>query len=307
MYKPSKKLAEALFPRHQENPWRQAAENNAKRTKTEGDQPTQPTIPLENDIQVPALLTMKEITSAIYTYIHSKGLQDINDKSVINFDKTLQSLFERETINFAELQQTLFAKNLVAAVGLDQEPVILTYIMKREGVSQQQPAGTITVSSKSAAEKSANTPAATMVTPHGSKPAPDITITPTVLSFDMDVAGPSLFHSRTRELLHKIKKREFEYTSSRTRARYLLVASRGNEDVVKTKIEQVVAGQGYAAENIPIFLALAKAAPADSEARVAAQIDAQTCAIVERLEECNGQAEAAWDMVDACKGLSANS
>lgn len=313
MYKPSKKLAEALFPRHQENPWRHVAVNNAagpdaKRQRTEGEQqPTPTTIPLENDIQVPTLLTMKEISSAIDTYIQSKGLQDINDKSVINLDKTLQSLFERETMNFAELQQTLVAKNLVTAVGKDQEPVILTYVMKKEGVSQEQPTGTSTVSSQSAAEKDANTPASAMVAPHGSKPAPDITITPTVLSFDMDIDVPSLFHCRTRELLHKIKKREFGYTSSRTRARYLLVASRGNEDIIKTKIEQVVAGQGYAEENAPIFLALAKAAPPASEARIAAQIDAQTCAIVGRLEDCNRQAEAAWDLVDACKGLSANS
>lgn len=311
MYMPSKQLAETLFPRHQENPWRQAAVNNAipdaKRQKSEGEQASQPTIPLDNDIQVPALLTMKEITSAIYTYIQEKGLQDINDKSVINLDKPLQSMFERETMNFAELQQTLFAKNLVTEVGTDQEPIILTYVMQKEGVSNQQPTGMTTVSSQSAAEKTANTPAAIMVNPNESNPTPDTTITPTVLSFDMDIAVPSLFHSRTRELLHKIKKREFEYTSSRTRARYLLVASRGNEDIVKTKIEQVVAGQGYAGENTPIYLALAKAAPPNSEARIAAQIDAQTCAIIERLEECNRQAEAAWDLIDACQGLSAQS
>lgn len=311
-YKPSKKLAETLFPRHVENPFRQAAIDqadgpDAKKRRTEGEPVPQTTIPLENDIQVPALLTMKEITTAIYMYIQKKGLQDSVDKSIINLDKTLQSLFERETMNFAELRQALFAKNLISEVGKDDEPVILTYVMTKEGVSQQQPAGTTTASSQTAAEKTANTPAATMVAPEGSKPAPDIIVTPTVFSFDMDIAIPSLFHYRSRELLHKIKKREFEYTSSRTRARYLLVACRGNEDIVKTKIEQVIAGQGYAGENVPIYLALAKAAPPKSEARVAAQIDAQTCAILERLEECNRQAEAAWELVDACKELSAKS
>ena len=126
---------------------------------------------------------------------------------------------------------------------------------------------------------------------------------PQVLSFDMDVSIPRFFHFRARELLRRIKRREFEYTSARTKARYMMVASRGNEDVIKGKIEQCMSGHGYAAENIPVFLALARAAPPNSEARGAAQMDARACALVERLDECSRKVAAAWEVVDTCLNL----
>ena len=118
--------------------------------------------------------------------------------------------------------------------------------------------------------------------------------TPSLLSFDMDVAVPSLFNYRARELLRNVKKREFEYTTCRTKARYLLVASKGNEDTVKNKIEHAISGQGYVADNIPVFLALARAAHPNSETRLNSQIDARTCDLMDRLDESNGQAEASW-------------
>lgn len=219
---------------------------------------------------------------ALYRYIVDKNLQDANDKSLIVFDKVLSNLLECESMNFSDLQQALLTKNLVVPVGPDDEPIVLTYVMKKETTSPQQPLSTL---EKKDAEEQVG---------HHNQ----------VLSFDTDVAVPSYFHYRSRELMRKIKRREYEYTSSRTKARYLLVASKGNEDIIKSKIEQVISGQGFAAENIPIFLALARAAPPNSEARAAAQIDAKTCALVERLEECSRKAEAAWDLVDACRGLT---
>ena len=162
----------------------------------------------------------------------------------------------------------------------DEEPTVLTYIMNEKTTSPQQPPGTTSEE---------------MMEEEGHQHQ--------VLSFDMDVAVPILFHYRSRELLRRIKRREFEYTSSRTKARYLLVASRGDEDIVKAKLEQVVSGHGYSVENIPVFLALAKAAPPNSEARNAAQIDAKTCALVGRVDECTRRAQSAWDLVEACSDL----
>lgn len=276
LYRPSPALAEKLFPRHQDNPAKRA--NDQKRKRTGGEQDDSPPIALENDIRIPSLLKMKEITTAFYLYIRDKNLQDPAEKSIILLDKNLSELFECESMSFADLNAALLSKNLIQAVTPEEHPIVLTYIMKKDTVSPQQP-----TAAKSQRHE---------------------VYSPTVLSFDMDVAVPSLFHYRSREMMRKIKKREFEYTSSRTKARYLLVASRGNEDIVKTKIDQAVSGQGYAEENIPVFLALAKAAPPNSEARVASQIDAKTCALVQRLDECSRQAEAAWDLVDACKGLA---
>ena len=98
-----------------------------------------------------------------------------------------------------------------------------------------------------------------------------------------------------------MKKREFEYTSCRTKARYLLVAGKGNEDIIKSKIEQAISGQGYTIDNVPIFLALARAAQPYSETRTSSQIDARTCDVLGRVEETNRQAEQSWDAVDALK------
>jgi chromatin remodeling complex protein RSC6 len=275
LYKPSPALADAFFPKHKNY---DTGRRDAKRTP-----------PLENDIQAPSLLTMNEITMAIFQYIQDKRLHDPSDKSLIVCDKTLAGLLECESLNFSQLHQTLLSKNLVLPVGPEEEPIVLTYVMTEKTTSPQEPPGTESSNgsvSSTAAEADDHT--------HQ------------VLSFDMDVSFPGLFHYRARDLLRRIKRREFEYTSSRTKARYLLVASRGNEDIVKNKIEQAVSGQAFSVENIPVFLALAKAAPPNSEARNASQIDAKTCALVERLDECSRSAEAAWDLVEACQGLGRN-
>jgi len=72
--------------------------------------------------------------------------------------------------------------------------------------------------------------------------------------------------------------------------------------MIKTRIEKAVSGQGYERDNIPVFLALAKAAMPHSEARGSAQIDARTCDIVARIEEASQNVELAWEEVDAIRG-----
>ena len=69
--------------------------------------------------------------------------------------------------------------------------------------------------------------------------------------------------------------------SSCTCAHNLLVASHANDELVREWIEDTVCGHGYMPEHIPIWLALAKAAPAKSKARAAAQIDARMCLLLE--------------------------
>jgi len=207
-------------------------------------------------------------------------LQDESDKSLIVCDKVLTGLLDCESLNFGDLQSTLLSKNLIKPLQPEEDPIVLTYVMKTNTVSPQGPPPQGTA----------------LEIPEGHIPS--------VLSFDMDVHIPSFFHWRAREIMRRIKRREFEYTSSRTKGRYMLVASRGNEDVVKTKIGECVSGFGYAEENIPIFLALAKAAPPNSEARGAAQTDAKTCALVGRLDECTRKAQSAWDLVEDCRRVA---
>lgn len=123
-----------------------------------------------------------------------------------------------------------------------------------------------------------------------------------VLSLDMDVHVPSLFHYRCRELLRRIKQREFEYTSSRTKARNWLVTGRAAEDKVRQLLEDCVTGQGYTMQHIGSWLALARAAPEGSEARQTAQLDAQICYLLERAEHHAKSAQAAWSVVETCGG-----
>jgi hypothetical protein len=295
-YKPSAELADKFFPKHRNDEARQQRSTTSvhKRKKTESDDAHESSsvIALENEIHVPSLLVMDEVIMALFQYIYDNKLQDLTDKSLVVCDKVLSGLFECDSFNFSQLESLLLSKELVTEVAADEEPMNLTYILTESTASSQVPLGTSdpTVASDSTVAKE--------------EIADGSVQTHQVLSFDMDVSVPALFHYRTRELMRRIKRREFEYTSSRTKARYLLVASRGNEDIVKTKIEQVVSGRGYSAENIPIYLALAKAAPANSEARASAQTDAKICSLLERLEEFSRGAETAWDLVDACRGMT---
>jgi hypothetical protein len=217
---------------------------------------------------------MKEIVSAIFFYIQEKRLQDELEPSVIVNDKILANLFQCDRMNFADVQQLLFSKELVADAS--KEPIVLTYIMTQDTASPS----------------------------FGEPPSDHPERIPSVLSFDTDVYVEGVFHYRARELLRRIKRREFEYTSSRTRARNLLVAGRANDELVRERIEDTVCGRGYTAEHIPVWLALAKAAPAKSEARAAAQMDAKMCLLLERLEHHSRAAQAAWDVVNACRGES---
>ena len=285
MYKPCSSLADSFFPKHRDDASRRRSPG--KKRKSDGgsasipeSQDELPPIALDNNIYVPSLLTMNEIIMALFQYIQDKNLHDPSDKSLIRCDKVLANIFDCETFNFSELRELLLSKSLITKVEASDDPIALTYIMKEGNVSPQEP--------------------------------PDPSKTPKdheddshhqVLSFDTDVWVPSLFHYRSREIMRRIKKREFEFTSSRTKGRYLLVARRGNEDLVKNKIELAVSGRGYSSSNIPVFLALARAAPPGSEARSSGQTDSKICSLVHRLEEHSNGAEASWNLVDACRRL----
>jgi len=275
-------------------------------------------IPLENDIRVPIFLTYNEISMSLFRYIQDNDLHDPTDRSNILCDKLLTEIFEVESMSFGQLKEQLIQKKLIQRSGApsssstDQKllsppkyggstssndepvtPVVLTYVMNEQTTSPHVPTGYEEETEKQ--DESVAKRRAAYSTPE------DPDHNPTVLSFDMDVAIPSFFNYRARDLLRRVKKREFEYTTCRTKARYLLVAAKGNEDTIKTRIEKAVSGQGYEADNIPVFLALAKAAMPHSEAREAAQIDARTCDIVGRVEEANRSVALAWEEVEAIR------
>jgi hypothetical protein len=276
LYQPSPALAKALFPQHL-NERRVPGSTTGKSSKrshkkqkiattdesvTTAGIETKEIIPLQNYIFVPALLTMKEIVSAVFHYIRFQNLQIPEEAPMVTCDKTLQSLLECDRFNFADLQFLLTTKHLI--VDATHEPCSFTYIVGGDAAAVPQ---------------------------H-------------IMSLDMDVHVPSLFHYRCRELLRRLKQREFEYTSSRTKARNWLGgrSSGGSDDKVRQLLEDCVTGQGYTTQHIGSWLALARASPDGSEARETAKLDAQLCLLLERAQHHATAAQAAWDVVEMCGG-----
>ncbi|KAL7562972.1 hypothetical protein ACA910_018611 [Epithemia clementina (nom. ined.)] len=231
--------------------------------------------PVENEVHIPDGLTMRQIAMAFFTYIHDHQLCDESDRGTIICDERLQNLFQLERFNFSGLQQLLLSNNLVKP--MSGNPVKLTYIMKEDTATTYCPPPP----------------------PLGSKGDDDV-FEPLQFQFDMDVMVPSLFPFRSREILRRMKRRELEYTSSRTKARYLLMARRAKEEEdVKMMIDQVVSGHQLGSEYIPIFTALAKAAPPHTEARRAAQCDAKVSFLMAKIQEHVAAATNAWKNVAA--------
>jgi len=123
-----------------------------------------------------------------------------------------------------------------------------------------------------------------------------------LLSCDIDMDVPSLLHFRTRDILRRIKVREYEYTSSRTRAIRTVQSTGADEDVVRERLDDIVKGRALTLGHAQVLLALAKSAPPGSEARREAHIDARTAMLLDRLEHHSKMAKAYWDIVKACQG-----
>ena len=81
-----------------------------------------------------------------------------------------------------------------------------------------------------------------------------------------------------------------------------MLAGKATEELLRTKMDQCVSQKGFSkGENVPIFVAVSKVAPKNSEARIAAQIDSHTCDLVGRIEESGRLASTTWEAVDATK------
>jgi SWIB/MDM2 domain len=234
--------------------------------------PDRPPLSLDNSIDIPQGLTWREIGKAFCVYIQDRDLTDPNDKATVVCDDLLRQLFQVDRFPFAQLHRLLTHHQLF--ISISSEPVELTYLLK----------------------------------PETALPNNDRQLTKaqhrelhySLLQLDMDVSVPSLFPFRCRELLRRIKRRELEYTSSRTKARYLLMARRAkSEDSVKTLIDDVVGGRAIDRELQPVLAALAKSTPPNTEARMAAHCDMRMSYLLERVREQVAEAQEAWDVVDA--------
>jgi len=280
----SVEMAREFFPKHVAS----LEENNAadsttdetdadgkKRKGTDDDDATAHLPPSVDDIHIPEGLTMSQIVFAFFQYIQDHHLCDENDRSMIKCDEKLKTLFGGlEQFSFSGLQQLLITRNLIRPL-YQHHPVTLTYVM-REAHSTNH---------KLPAEKKA-------VLSEDTLPSPSL------LQLDMNVAVPTFFPYRAREMLRRVKRRELEFTSSRTKARYLLVSQKAkDEEDAKNLLDEVVSSHSYGDEYIPAFHALAKAAPPHTEARLASHLDARLSYLLPRVQEYVASTREAWKRV----------
>jgi hypothetical protein len=266
-YQVSKELAEALFPSHGPG-----VVGSTIGTKRKIDEVAIEIPCLENEIEIPSGLTMSELIQGFFTYVQDRNLCDDSDMSTIVCDEALQQLFEVDRIPFSQIQVMLVTKNLIRNVS--NEPVRLKYILRPDQFVA---------------------PSHISLDSH----------LPAQLQLDMDVNLPAFFPYRARELKRRIKRRELEYTSSRTKARYILMARRSkNEETVKQQIEQAVTGHIVGRDMIPILAALAKAAPPHTEARLASHLDAKISFMFGQAEEHQKAAQDAWNRLSILEGTS---
>ena len=303
LYEISPELAKELFPKHlPAEPSEPASSTSmgaeSKKRKAETEVPTASVSgpsgggssnnnntplppPVEDEIHMTEGFTMRQIVMTFYTYIHDNRLCDEVDKSTIHCDEKLRNLFQLDQIAFFGLQNLLISKNLIKP--MSNNPVKLTYIMKEDAATNYRSPPPPPVVGKTEEEL-----------------LPASLATPSQLQLDMDVIVPSLFPFRAREILRRLKRRELEYTSSRTKARYFLMARRAkDEEDVKAMIDQVVSGHQLGKDYIPVFGALAKAAPPHTEARNAAHYDERLCYIAGKVQEHVAAAIDAWNKVGA--------
>jgi len=278
--------------------------------------PKYTTVPVDNDIYVPLLVTMEDIIGAILCYVKDRDLIDKIDPNMICNNAVLCNLFECNVMSLQTMKGLLLSRKLIEKVGVKDHPIVITYVMRKDGgvarvndqiyestvslsgpkdVTTESPPQESTMNENEAADKCTST---TKITPDFKSIEG---LHPNFLTFDMDVEVPTLFAYRTREILGRIKRREFEWTNARTKALRMVQASKVEEDLIKEKLEDIVKGRGLSKDHIPILLALARTSSGGSQAQICAHIDARTAFLVQRLEHHTNLAETCLETVEGLR------
>lgn len=319
-YKPSKKFCETLFP-NLPPPKNKTLLQGEEKQSTQ-DVPQQVSLLFDNHVHIPTVFTMDEILIAIELYIRKRGLYDENDPTVIHNDGKLEQLFDCKEMTMTSIRQLLLSRGhlLPAIPGTPGDsPIVLRYVMKKDTASttnQHHPGDT----QKKDNEQSKQSDSQKEKQPRPKRrrrttsPAPSSDVGqkadgeqgsssphPNVLSCDVDIDVAQLFHSHCRDILRRIKMREYEYTSCRTKALRTVEQTRALEDVIKERLENIVKQKGLTMGHQPVLAALAKEASDGSEARIAAHLDSKTALLLDRLERHCEQAHACWKIVDSCR------
>ena len=263
----------------------------------------------DKDVHVPTTVTMDEALHAIFFYIRTRELQDPSDLSVINNDDVLTNLFGVDRMHFSSVRGLLLERQLLMKVQPCTQPIIFNYDMTLDGA---EPLGK--KKKKKVAVPLNNDAATTAESGSRRRSTNNDAIdnaqsdeleepTQTMMSCDIDIEVPNLYHLRTREILRRTTLRSFEYTSSRIKALRSLMATNVDEETAKSVIGDVVTGKGYAPSHKQALMAIGHASNRGGEAHKAALIDLRTAALIERLEEQTSLARGYWDVVNTCRAL----
>jgi hypothetical protein len=270
---------------HQQQTEGNTASSSSSKTKRKLETDTTadgyPWPPVDYEIHLSASLTMSEIVQTFFVYLTDHQLMDPDEKSTIICDAVLKTILGVERLPFHQLQATLLRQTIIA---LDDQPAVqATYIMRRDTAQNYM-------------NRTASLDPSNLAGPAAAA---------ALWQWDMEVPVPQLFDFRVRELLRRIKRRELEYTSARTKARYLLAARRmKDEDVIRNQIELVVSSKLLAPAALqPVMLALAKAAPPQTQARTCALADAQISYLLEQLPQHCRAALEAQELLEACLAI----
>lgn len=282
-------------------------DNNVVATGIAAIGETPPQVKLEEKEGVPNTITMDEAVAAVFFYVRTRGLQDPHDASIINNDEQLSKLFGCNRMLLSAVRPLLIQKGLLVKVEPCTHPVIFNYAMTPDGKEPLTSKKTDVAPEKPTVDdaKSGGRRRTSTVEKSASAEEEEEEEAPmqTMLSCDMDVHVPNLYHNRSKDVLRRIKNREFEYTSARTRAFRSLLTTFVHEDTARQVLGDAARGRGYAPYHKKAWMALAQGAVDGGEAQKAAMIDLRTTSLVEKLEERCSMAQGFANIVQACKGL----
>jgi len=258
----------------------------------------------DKEVYVPKTITMDEALYAIFFYIRTRELQDPNDRSIVNNDETLTNLFGCSRMLFSAVRGLLIEKQLVQPC---TQPIVFHYDMTVNGAEPLLKTKTKVVEPTKKVELGSTRRKSAIRELESDKSDNDEDPEEphqTMLSLDVDVEVPNLFHVRTRELLRRTTLRSFEYTSCRIKAIRSLVATDVHEDTAKQVVSDVVSGKGYAPHHKQAIMAISNGAMPGGEVQRAAAIDLRTTALIEKLNEQTAKARKYWDVLAACQNLN---
>jgi hypothetical protein len=308
MYVPSDQMSEVFFPSFI---GKKPLPQNSKKRKAQ-DSSIEPLSDVPKDVIIPNTLTMDEALHAIFFYIRTRNLNDPTDCSIINFDETLAELFGSNRMLLAELRKTLIERGLLVKVEAETHPIILNYKMTVDGAEplveeklsdQDTQVKDISSPQPSATRRRSSNDGGKGKDESAEKQPPKDPHLQTMLSCDIDIEIPNIYHLRTRDILRRINHREHEYTSCRNKAKNSLVATGISEDTAKQAVDDTIIGSNLTPDLKQVWMALANGSHEGGEAQRAALIELRTASLMEKLEERTAIARGHWDIVEACRSL----